>query len=450
MRRTGTWLGAALLLAGCSASPLDATSVEATLSENVGTVATVTATTEESATIVVEYGPDTTYGAETPASGKGLHHRIPVLGLKPDATWHYRLRVESDGRTWLSDDHTATTDPLPDEVPRFYARKPNDGEAWGRFSLVAWEELTHGENSGVVVLDDDGDVVWYWLPGGQVTAWSDIGPDGAVWLLAEETADDTQEEDGLVRVPLGNPEARREPAPDAHHAVVTDVPDALAAWLVAEPRTVDGETVWGDTIVERGLDGSSRTVWSAWDTLPVETHEGWHSLYYGGDEGDWTHANGLDYDPEEDVYYVSLYYLAEIVKIDRATGEIVWEFGGTRDAFALATDQRIGHIHAPEVTEDGLLLFDNGAQPTSSVAAYTIDASAMTASRTRDWFLPDGASVAVLGEIDALPDGSWYATWGDAHRVTVVGPDDTLHLDLDTEEAGFVLGQGARLDTLYR
>ena len=63
------------------------------------------------------------------------------------------------------------------------------------------------------------------------------------------------------------------------------------------------------------------------------------------------------------------------MKIDRATGKILWTLGGAEDDFHLADGQRFSHQHHARVQSDGsLTVFDNGnnAHPTR-VISFVLD-----------------------------------------------------------------------------
>ncbi len=58
------------------------------------TTATITATTDEAATCVVNYGLTASYGTTSPASASGTSHSIPLSGLTADTTYHYSLTCQ--------------------------------------------------------------------------------------------------------------------------------------------------------------------------------------------------------------------------------------------------------------------------------------------------------------------------------------------------------------------
>jgi hypothetical protein len=251
----------------------------------------------------------------------------------------------------------------------------------------------------------------------------------------------------VVFVGLDGRSEERIDTPSAHHAVAQlGVHGARFAYLAGTVREVDGEEVMGDRIVEVADDGTEREVWNAFDQLPVVRTDGWDTRTVTG-EADWTHANGLYYDPDSDAYYLSTYFLGQVFKIDRATGATIWRLGGTDSDFAFVDDAGFAHQHAPEVHGDTLYVFDNGA-PAARAVAYTLDTDAWTATKTWEWQTPEGSRVGVLGDVDELPDDQLLTAWGDLGQLAVVGRDGSLHWRLDTEP-GVILGKAQQIETLY-
>ncbi len=91
---------------------------------------------------------------------------------------------------------------------------------------------------------------------------------------------------------------------------------------------------------------------------------------YGKRTADWSHGNAILHDPRDDSYILSLRHQDALVKVARATGEVVWILGDPkgweepwRAKLLRAPDDFPWpyHQHAPSFTPDGdILLFDNG------------------------------------------------------------------------------------------
>ena len=218
-------------------------------------------------------------------------------------------------------------------------------------------------------------------------------------------------------------------AVSAHSRQVRDWPAS-----VHEPRecTADKEIV-GDKVVE--FTPTGEVVWS-WDSFDhLDTHRigydaldaYWHVRGFP-DAGDWTHGNGVTYDPEDDSVLLSLRLQDCILKIDRASGEIKWILGDHAD---WRPDLRpklltpVGkpfrwpwHMHNPRLTSEGtIVLFDNGiygARPGQVRIPFHRSFSRGVEYRVRE----DDMTVEQVWSSAATDEDVKERTWamGDAHR----------------------------------
>lgn len=81
--------------------------------------ATITWTTNEGATTQVQYGPTTSYGSSsTLNSSLVTSHSVPLSGLTPGTTYHYRVHSRDQaGNLATSTDRTFTTNATPSYPP---------------------------------------------------------------------------------------------------------------------------------------------------------------------------------------------------------------------------------------------------------------------------------------------------------------------------------------------
>jgi hypothetical protein len=134
--------------------------------------------------------------------------------------------------------------------------------------------------------------------------------------------------------------------------------------------------VMGDDIVE--IDRKTGKVlwrWSAWDHLDPfrigyeATNAYWPTRGFP-DHADWTHGNGVTYDPTDDSVLVSFRHQEAILKIDRKTGQVKWILGrpggwGRLEGKVL---RPVGepfrwpsHQHNPHISTSGsIVVYDNG------------------------------------------------------------------------------------------
>lgn len=426
------------VLVGCTPAPNS--HIVAALDADMPTVVHVSWTSADPGAGYADFGPDaSSYAFTTPAEGSATtSHAVTLYGLPAETECHFRVVTG----TAASDDHVVTTGSLPSGVPSFEPLIPFTDPQAGPFLLTSTVDLSE-DHSAAVVLDANGSPVWYTKAAAGITS-ARLSADGTGVYFIQNFVDD-RAANGLVIV--GFDGTRREIAvPDAHHDVI-EGPAGGYVTFVTTYRDIDGTTVAGDQLVEVAEDGSQRVVWDAFDNLEVVENAGFEATQLDG--ADWTHANGLVYDADDDSYVISLYFTEQVVKVDRATGDTVWILGGLGSDFTFADDDAFGPQHAPELTDDGLLLFDNrGISDGSRLVAYSLDAAAGTATNTWSWAYPGGAWTPVLGDVHRFADGSALGSWGLSGHVTLADPDGELVGDLLVGDT-LTVGQVAVMSGFY-
>jgi hypothetical protein len=175
------------------------------------------------------------------------------------------------------------------------------------------------------------------------------------------------------------------------HHELDELPNGNFLILSSEVREIDNyytsETdgksprkrmkVMGDVIIEFTRSGQEVWKWKAFDHLDpfrigYETFDGyWMRRGFPDVLADFSHANGLLYDPADDSVIVNFRMLSNVVKIDRKTKSIKWILGDPKGlspelrakTFRLEPEgaRWFYHQHAPTPAPGGgLLLFDNG------------------------------------------------------------------------------------------
>ncbi|MFI3270761.1 MAG: aryl-sulfate sulfotransferase [Pseudomonadota bacterium] len=203
--------------------------------------------------------------------------------------------------------------------------------------------------------------------------------------------------------------------------------------------------VMGDKIVEFDRQGNVHWEWNSFDYLDAYRvgygafNSYWHMRGYP-EHVDWSHGNGVAYDPKDNSYILSLRHQAAFIKVDRETKEIKWILGphiGWNEELSKKLLKPVGddfawpwYGHNPRVTEDGnVILYDNGLfqafppekqKPIDELFSrgveYKIDEENMTIEQV--W-----ASAHSLEEEDAML--SWAMS--DAHRL----PTTQNHMVID-------------------
>ena len=400
---------------------------------------------------------------DRPAAGSV---RIPLLGLRPDR--RYTVTVEGDGQA-VPAGRIATREP-PAPVPPVEAALPS-----ADIGLTVFETLYRAadgepplrDEGAVVAVDGRGEVVWYEvLPQGAedvtptprgtllVTAHEmgirEIDPaEGTVAHWVGRSAEDATDAHGRA---VASDDAIMVATDQMHHEVI-ELPNGNLLTLSREVREVTypepicedspasgTEAVAADTLVEFRRDtGEIVREFSLFDVLDPTSRDSLDRIvpsefcspyldprYPQGGVRDWTHANGIEIDPDLNVVWISARHLDQLVGLrwvdDDAgeAGELVYRLGPGGD-FALADGgQWFLHQHAPELQPDGTLqVYDNGnwrdgtdvedptALPWSRAVRYRLDTRTMTATQVWEHAFPqdEGVYAPYVGDADTLDDG---------------------------------------------
>ncbi len=381
--------------------------------------------TDEPITAHAEYGdagdPQESWSHTPDQTGSTLDFTVY---LHADATSGVRVvGTDATGRAVAGPTQEFQVDSLPSAIPDFGSTIDVTLEGLGPYLLTS-EMSADPAETAVTVVTLDGRPVWYWQPGdGVIPSARFDAATGSIYGVVFDLPNA-----GFAytfSIPIAGGEVVKHELTWAHHdALLLD--DGVTATLVSTFGEYDGQQIAGDSIVEIDADGNERTVWDAFDHLtPAENHA-WNITQFPDGQPDWTHANGLDYDPGEGAYYLSLWGPEQIVKVDRATGNTVWVMGGPENDFDFGDDPGFGPQHAPDYEDGHLRVFDNRNGSGSRACDYVVDASARTA--TLDWsFAPaDPEWALVLGDVTERADGSHLLGWGSAGNIFVTSPDDQL------------------------
>ncbi|MDX9766972.1 MAG: aryl-sulfate sulfotransferase, partial [Ectothiorhodospiraceae bacterium] len=287
-------------------------------------------------------------------------------------------------------------------------------------------------------VDEEGVIVWY-LHDTSVTR-----ADPLIRALDDGNLLVVLENEARIVTPAGETVASRDlsAVTGFHHDVVL-LSDGHLVALGQERVTIDGVTLWNDTIHELDAAGNEVWRWSAAEHLDTGRFPGALSTTETRGGLDWSHANALFAVDGEDALLFSSRSQGWVVKIDRSSGDVLWILGdgaGTSPGFdapffGLNAGSWFTAQHAPMIDSDGhLLLYDNrnesgGASANSRVVAYALDETAMAASQQWEYVVPK--YTASLGDVDEIAAGHRLVCAGgpapgdDHARVIEIGGGDT-------------------------
>jgi hypothetical protein len=194
-----------------------------------------------------------------------------------------------------------------------------------------------------------------------------------------------------------------------------------------------------DVVVE--VDRDSGVIVDRWSLLDIldDQRIGFDSLNEAKLGGvDWSHANSVEDDRENDAWVVSVRHQDAVVSIDKVSREVNWIAGNHanwREPWASRLLTPIDgpfpwfwHQHAAHwrASDGNLLLFDNGnhraapftidrplgaSETSSRIAEYTIDADAMTIAEKWSFDLVPPVFSSAMGDADHLENGNVLATY---------------------------------------
>jgi len=182
--------------------------------------------------------------------------------------------------------------------------------------------------------------------------------------------------------------------------------------------------------------------WRNIDYIPITDSD----LDLTGERLNYSTLNGFDIDDDGNIL-ASFRNHSEIMKISRATGEIIWRMGGTRGEFTFVGEHE---ENAPyyysrqhnigKCPNGNITLFDNGQlhkPPYSRAVEYELDEVNKVATMVSDWRYPNGNIFCVTGgNAELLPNGGWFIGFGVPNQQFVkrnaveVHPDGTIALEL--------------------
>lgn len=337
---------------------------------------------------------------------------LPVIGMRADTNHCITLRATTEGDVIDPVELTYRTPPLPIsnlELPNFelVTSKPAEMEpGWTILSIrrtpvtrAIWmtQKQFDFQNqwSLLVILDEEGELVWYYKADSRIAGVHRLRNGNLFYhhvnfrSIEMDLCGNIINRFHATRRPWGPVENSIGIEADSLHHQPHEMPNGNFLALTANAQEIENyytseydsdaprktQRVVGDNIVEFTPGGEIVWSWNTFDHLDVMRicyHlmvPYWHTRGFPN-HLDWSHGNGVTYDPHDDSIMVSLRHQDAIIKIDKASKEIVWILGDhtgwespQKERLLTPTHNLRWHYHGhnPRVTgKNRFVMYDNG------------------------------------------------------------------------------------------
>jgi hypothetical protein len=402
---------------------------------------------------------------------------FPLVFLFPDTDYAISMLLEDAQQAMYRYDDTIRwhSPALPEgdlDFPKIEITKAQTGRMANGFTLMNPRRRlplnnpqanAMNKNFGMLLaLDAKGEVVWYYRTDSRISDF-DILADGTIAYMTQDSRltvidimGNQQKSWYAARRPEGKDDTAIPVDALTFHHDATFLPNGNIVVLSSEYREIPDyytserdpkakrttQQVMGDIIKEFSPDGQVVWEWNTFDYMDpyrigYETFSGyWERRGFTG-VIDWSHANAILYDEDDDAFLINFRYQSALMKIDKASREIVWIMGEPsgwneqlQEKLIRLDDEQawFWHQHSPSLTADGrLLLFNNAnyqARPfepsaemtntRSHIREYQLDEDSLRASLTWSNFQQTDEHIVsiAMGDVDYLPNGNILAAYG--------------------------------------
>jgi len=350
---------------------------------------------------------------------------VALTRLRPNRSYHYQVVGTTASGSFVSD-----------TVPSDLTASLTTATGQRTVPLVLLHLYQPNGFIGYAIVDDHGDVVWYWRTSGFPYGVTRRANGNLVLLdggrgLVEVTPS------GTVAHELAQDLANRE----MHHDVVASPSNTLFV-IAFDDRVVNGATVRGDAIWEWNPEtGAMDRRWTAWDFYTLG-----NTQPFSGKE--WMHANALAIGPRQNVL-LSVHHWNQVLSITPDWRTVEWRLGGMNATYPLAAADAFSGQHTPrEIAPGRVLLFDNGLARGgfSRAIEYSLDGG--TARTLWEWRSQPLNYAAAVGSARRLANGHTLIAFGmSAGLVGSTGPTEVYEVDATGTPVWHLV---TRTQTMYR
>jgi hypothetical protein len=303
---------------------------------------------------------------------------------------------------------------------------------------------------GAMILDDAGDVVWFYPTTKTIMNFRAAVYRGKPVLTWWEGAKKTTLVGQHVILDSSYREIERFGGggghiADLHEFLITPRNTALVTsyeLVKMDLRSLGGparHTVVGSMAQE--LELPSGRVLFEWHAL---RHVALSESHVGvGPKFDYFHINSIEELPDGD-WLISARNTWAVYKVDRRTGsgKVLWRLGGKKSDFAMGKGTFFAFQHDARQHADGTLisLFDDGATPKVQSQSHALfiklDMARKRATLARDYVHNPPLLARYTGSVQELPNGNVLVGWGTEPWFTEYAADGTVRFDAKLPHGG--------------
>lgn len=211
-------------------------------------------------------------------------------------------------------------------------------------------------------------------------------------------------------------------------------------------RMIEG--IWPDFVREVNRQGETVWEWHVWDHLGKGADKLDINVFLTPKRSpvtsgpDWTHFNGVSYNPQTDQFAITSRNLGEVYIVDKKTGNIVFRWGNPANygagkfpaGYYDNGDTELFGPHAPDWTEQGTLsIFNNGDARPSVNYSSAVELDPVAGKKVWEWkphdvgTMPSNFYTGTQGGAQKLPNGNWLITGTNTGGHTIeVTPDKEI------------------------
>lgn len=160
--------------------------------------------------------------------------------------------------------------------------------------------------------------------------------------------------------------------------------------------------------------------WDALTHIPLsDSYESASDLSSSGNIWDAYHLNSISLTDHEDDILVSGRNTWTLYKINKPTGNIIWQLGGKQSSFTISPDAEFSWQHDGRFLPNNLIsMFDDNSDDSSVPGPYShglilqLDFGNMSASVYRTYYHDPNIIVASQGNVQSLENGNKFVGWG--------------------------------------